>query len=339
MLGCAAVAVVVAAVWMVERQTKAGGPWVVSAWTFGDRASLEVATGARALDHVDVDWLRSRPDGSLAAPQEDAAFVRAARRAGCRVFVTLTNYDPVAGHFSTAVATAILNDDALMRRHAAAVVRHCVERGYDGLNLDWEDVRAQDRTRFSRFVELLARELHQRDLLLAVDVYPKTSEPGSWSGQQAQDWRRLGRSADELRVMTYNFSGSWSGPGALMPVDWIDAVLTFGERQVDPARLRMGIGFYGRDWQGRRTTDLTWAQAERLAHEHGVVPRRDASGELTFSYQDDGETHVVVYLDRQAVATKLDVLTERHPDVGGVACWLMGQEDPRVWPLLHRRLH
>ena len=42
------------------------------------------------------------------------------------------------------------------------------------------------------FVEELARRLHHDGRLIAVDVYPKTREPGGWDGPRAQDWRRLG---------------------------------------------------------------------------------------------------------------------------------------------------
>jgi len=69
------------------------GPYLIGAWTFGDRSSLQRAVDAEAIDEVSVDWLQSRADGGLEAPKYDAGFISLARKQDCRVFVTLTDYD------------------------------------------------------------------------------------------------------------------------------------------------------------------------------------------------------------------------------------------------------
>ena len=57
------------------------GPYLIGAWTFGDRASLQRAVDAGAIDEVSVDWLQSRADGSVEAPKADASFMsRRAKR-------------------------------------------------------------------------------------------------------------------------------------------------------------------------------------------------------------------------------------------------------------------
>ena len=58
------------------------------------------------------------------------------------------------------------------------------------------------RDAFTAFVTELARRLHDDKRLIAVDVYPKMSEPGAWDGPQSQDWKRLGREVDQFRIMT-----------------------------------------------------------------------------------------------------------------------------------------
>ena len=52
----------------------------------------------------------------------------------------------------------------------------------------------------------------------------------------------------------------------------------------------------------------------------------------------DGAAHVAFFPDERALRAKLAVLLERHPEIGGIYCWLMGQEDPAVWPLIAARL-
>lgn len=336
--GLLAIAVVFALASVLD-DDRPHGPYLIGAWTFGDRDSLEAAVGAGALDEVSADWLQSRADGSVAAPRLDAGFIEEARDKDCRVFVTLTDYNEAIHTFDPAISKAILASPQARRKHAEAVADWARDHGVDGVDVDWEAVRGSRRDQFSAFVEDLARRLHRDDRLIAVDVYPKTREPGGWDGPRAQDWERLGRAVDQFRVMTYNYSGSWSGPGPLSPPDWMDRVLTFAESQVAPRRIVMGLGFYGREWRGSATTDLVWDDVAAIRADLHPDEMRTASGELRLVYERDGASYEAFFPDATAVRAKLTMLLERHPHIRGVYAWQMGQEDPRAWRELARALH
>ena len=307
------------------------GPYLIGAWTFGDRASLDAAVKAGAIDEVSADWLQSRADGSVVAPRLDADFIAEARRKDCRVFVTLTDYDETRHTFDPAISAEILASPAARRRHAEAVAAWCRRYDVAGVDVDWEAVKGSRRDAYSAFVEELAARLHEDDRLIAVDVYPKLSEPGGWDGPRAQDWARLGRAVDQFRIMTYNYSGSWSGPGPLSPPDWMDRVLRFAETQVAPRRIVMGLGFYGREWRGSATADLVWDDVEEIRANLDPRETRTASRELYLAYRRDGSRYEAFFPDAAAVRAKVRMLLSRHPHVRGVYAWLMGQEDPRVW--------
>jgi spore germination protein len=315
------------------------GPYLIGAWTFGDRPSLDAAVKAGAIDEVSVDWLQSRADGSVTAPRLDSGFIAAAKHEDCRVFVTLTDYDEGQHTFDPAISAAILATAESRRRHAEVVTAWCKAHDVAGVDVDWEAVKGPRRDAFSAFVEELAKRLHRDDRLIAVDVYPKLKEPGGWDGPRAQDWARLGRAVDQFRVMTYNYSGSWSGPGPLSPPQWMDRVLSFAETQVAPRRIVMGLGFYGRDWHGSQTTDLVWSDVAAIRTERKPRERRPASGELLLEYKRDGAAHQAFFPDAAAVRAKLGMLLADHPHIRGVYAWQMGQEDPRVWRELRKALH
>ena len=215
----------------------------------------------------------------------------------------------------------------------------CSTIGYDGVDLDFESVPAADRDLLSSFVEELAAAVHANGLVLGIAVHPKTSEPGDWSGARAEDYARLGAAVDEFQVMTYAYSGPWSDPGPIAPPRWASRVLDFAVTQVDPAKIWMGLPFYGADWWPGGGAEITWRQATRRLRVHHRRVARSASLEARFTYRDGrGRRHVVYFQDRAALAAKLDVLTKRHPGIAGVAIWVMGGEDPRFWPHLARRL-
>ncbi|MGA9750725.1 MAG: glycosyl hydrolase family 18 protein [Acidobacteriota bacterium] len=310
-------------------------PYAVSGWSLGDGDSLNRAAQCRAIDEIDLDWFTSQKNGTVVQGYDDPALVAAARAAGLLVMATVSNWSEGKNGFDPAVPRAILRGPRKMRRHAADLAALCDSLGYDGIDLDWESLKAKERDRFSDFVEELAADLHAEGKGLAIAVHPKTSEPGDWSGAKAEDWLRLGAAVDEFKVMTYDYSGPWSPPGPIAPPDWIDAVLTFAQSEVPPEKIMMGLPFYGYDWSAGSAIGLDWADVQSLIAQYAPTVTRDPSGEETFTYTDAmGIVHTVFYQDGQSLEEKIQVLTGKHPDIRGIAIWVLEREDPSFWGLI-----
>jgi spore germination protein len=117
------------------------------------------------------------------------------------------------------------------------LVNLAITGGYDGIDLDYENLRATDRTAFTTFVREVASALHAQGKLLTVNVYAKTSEPGTWDGPRAQDWQAIGQVADQVRIMTYEYSWSTSSAGPISPVNWVNDVIAFARSQIAPEKI------------------------------------------------------------------------------------------------------
>ena len=312
----------------------------VTAWSLGDGDSLVSATGAEAVDEVDFDWYQSQEDGSVASRHENLDLVAAARNSGLNIFATVTNQPAGKLGFSRDIAAAIMASPESRRRHIENLVALAREKGFDGIDLDWEALKAEDRQPFATFVEELGAALHAEGRFLSIAVFPKTQKRGRWDTQRAMDYERLGAAVDEFKVMAYNFSGPWSDPGPQAPLAWADEVLSFAESQVPAGKIYLGIPFYGYDWHAGKATAVRSAGASEAAAQYAVKVGRDAaSGEATLRYADgEGVAHVVYYQDEKAIAAKLDQLHRKHPRIAGIAIWVMGQEDPAFWDLIARRL-
>ncbi|HTX69356.1 MAG TPA: glycosyl hydrolase family 18 protein [Thermoleophilia bacterium] len=322
------------------REPLGGRTYRVTAWTLGDAASLQAAAAAQAVDEVDFDWYHTQADGSVTAERQDPDLVGAARGHDLNLFATVTNSTTANGAFSRAVAAAVLATPDRRRRFVSDLVALVKHMGYDGVDLDWEDLKPADRAGFTTLVEELAAALHAEHRFLSIAVMPKTSEPGEWDNQKYADWRRIGEAVDEFKIMTYSYSGPWGAPGPQAPLAWVDRVLTFAERTVPPGKILMGLPFYGFDWHHGSVATVSAHRAAALAAQYGATAHRDAaSGEATMAFNDEsGAMHVVWFQDRQAVAGKLAALRERHPKVAGISAWVMGQEASGFWPLITRRL-
>ncbi len=260
--------------------------WYASWGTPGISAYESLSQNASVVNEVNPYWYALKPDGSIVPYAGDPRLLSLARRNRIRVMPLITNeFDPERVH-------RILSSRASRDAQATKLTRLVVEKGYAGIDLDYESLYASDRNRFSAFVEDLARRLHARGKKLSVDVHPKTSEPGAWSGAKAEDWRRLGRAADEFKIMTYDYhwDGSKAGPAA--PPKWVNRVLAFAETQVAPRKIRMGLPFYGRDWVGTKSKDLVHTDVVGLMDTFSPAIRRGLSGEPYFHYPSG---HTVYY--------------------------------------------
>jgi spore germination protein len=311
-----------------------------TAWSRGTGTPIDKAIAAGALDEVDFDWYRAQSDGSIVAAHEDLDLVHSTRERGLQALATVVNRPSEGGSFSGDVAAAILASPESRRRHVAALVDLALDKGYDGIDIDWEEIPPGDRDHFSAFVEELSSALHKEHRLLSIAVFPKTSEPGQWDLQKPYDYRRLGAVVDEFKIMTYSFSGPWGEPGPQMPLTWAGAVLTFAAGLVPPDKTYLGLPFYGFDWHGDDVTAVHSDDVKALAARyHPKVTRDAASNEAVLTFTDEsGLEHVVYFQDRVAIAAKIEMLRDAHPDLAGVAAWELLDEDPGFWRVIGRRL-
>lgn len=322
---------------ILDREPAEAAPrYKVSVWypgwgTAGSSDYQSVSRNISMISNVSPYWYALKPDGSVAAYEwaEDKKLLSLARENHKPVTPLVTNeFDPDR-------VSRMLSTESSRAAHVANLVNLVVSNGYAGLDLDYEMLRAKDRDRFSLFVESLASRLHNRGKTLSIAVHPKTSEPGTWDGPKAQDWKRLGRAVDEFRIMTYNYHWNGSEAGPASPPGWLDDVLTFAESRVAPYKIRMGLPFYGRVWKGTDAQDLVHAEVRGLIDKHSAEVRRDSSGETYFKYAGG---HTVYFQDPRSLSTKLDVLIRKHPKVGGVAIWHVGGESQRYWNKINDKL-
>jgi spore germination protein len=303
-------------------------------------ASLHWAVAARAIDEVDLDWWHQRADGSLVPELASPAFVVQAHADHLQVFATITNRRSDDAPFDPAIAAAILATPASRAASVARLVTLCRQRSYDGIDLDWESLRAGDRDAFSAYVRLLGAELHAAGRRLSIAVYAKSRDypAGPEAGAMAaEDYGALGQAADEFKLMTYAQHNGYTGPGPISSPAYMAPVLAYAERHVPARKIWLGVPFFGLGW-GSGVSYLLWTDAEALLAATHAALQRSYSGEALFRYTAAGVGHTVYFQDRSAVASVLRFAGEQQPRIAGIAIWVMGGEDPGFWPVVHRTL-
>ena len=148
----------------------------------------------------------------------------------------------------------MLHSPELMAAHVTAIVALVQRNQYAGIDLDYENLHAADRQAFSTFVTRLAHALHAKGKVLSVAVFAKTTNAGTDPRNVAQDYAAIGRAADQVRLMAYDYHWESSAPGPVAPISWVRAVLRYAKTQIPASKIILGVPLYGYDWVGRHGT-------------------------------------------------------------------------------------
>jgi spore germination protein len=294
-----------------------------SVWmTPWDAASIASVEANRAsISELNPVWFRITPQGTIEMNwNADKPFDPQGRR----LVPTIQNANQ--GEFDSGLAK-VLADPELRRRHAEELVQLVLDKHYDGIDIDYERLPSTSRGDLNVFLALLSGRLHQHRKELSVTLHPKTNDRADWAGPGGQDWRFIGKVADSVKVMAYDYHYSSSEPGPLAPLAWLDEIARYADATIGHHKVLIALPWYGYDWSGGHGSTVGYSDATKLAADHNVVVQRDENGEPFFHYDD----HVVFFQDATSYGRKLDVLTRHHRSIAGFAHWRAGKEDPASW--------
>jgi spore germination protein YaaH len=168
-------------------------------------------------------------------------------------------------------------------------------------------------------------------------LFAKASDAGYAPRNVAQDYAAIGRVADQVRLMGYDYHWNSSPAGPIAPVSWIRAVLQYAKTQIPPSKIVLGVPLYGYDWVGDHGESVTWRQAVQLASEHHATIHYDTSSQAPwFAYTAVGGRHTVWFENAQSSRAKFGLA--QQAGIGGVYLWMYGNGEPSTWSVLHQVL-
>ncbi|MFW5896695.1 MAG: glycosyl hydrolase family 18 protein [Bacillota bacterium] len=280
--------------------------------------------------------LEMHDDGYIVGSGYDSPFLFswASESKNRRTLVRITN-----GSFCPDLAKKILNDPVHTER-ALEVIGTILERGYDGVDLNFESVRPEDRNALNNFVaELRAR--YGEDYLITMPVHAKLWDgPNHW--YYAYDYETLGRLVDYLIPMAYDQHWSTASPGPVAAAWWVENVIRYTLTQVPREKVLLGVPFYGYDWEDvddpHRARAYTWPSCLDRAGRFGAqIEWSDGDSVPYYRYADeDGKKRIVYFENEESLAAKLELVTDYG--LAGVSFWRLGQEHPDAWGVINEML-
>ena len=278
------------------------------------------------------------PQGGL-VPLDDQALIDAAKSMRVRPILHLSTLTQ-EGTFSNELAHTVLTDGAVQNRLAASLLETIQQKGYRGLDVDFEFVYPEDASAYAAFIARMRESLSPLGLPVFVALVPKTSADQRGELYEGHDYRLLGEAADFVFLMTYEWGYTYGPPMAVAPLRNVELVVDYALSEIPAEKIWMGIPNYGYDWtlpfrQGDRAQSISNQEAVALAVQNRVAIRLDQAAQSPwFRYVDgQGREHEVWFEDARSIRAKLELARSRG--LYGVGYWNLMRPFPQNWALLN----
>ena len=256
------------------------------------------------------------PEGAL-VPMDDERLLALAEDYGVRPFLHLSTL-MAAGTFSAAQAAVVLRSETLQRTLAEAALQKMQEKGYQGLDVDFEYLGQELAEAYAQFLTLLHERLAPYGLPLIAALAPKTSADQPGTLYEGHDYAAVASACDAVLLMTYEWGYTYGPPMAVAPIGAVRRVVEFALTQMEPGKILLGFPNYAYDWTLPFTAGATRAQsigneaAPLLAAQYGAEIQFDEQAQTPyFTYLDEaGQPHEVWFEDARSALAKFGLLTE-----------------------------
>ena len=185
------------------------------------------------------------PSGGL-VPLGDEMLLAAAGRYGVTPWMHLSTLTE-AGNFSSALGRQLLTDPEGQAMLIQSVERTMLNKGYRGLDVDFEYLPADLAQPYAAFITALRARLAPYGWPVTVAVAPKRSSDQPGLLYEGHDYPALGAAADFVLLMTYEWGYTYGPPMAVAPLPQVQQVLSYALSVIPAEKLFLGVPTYGYD--------------------------------------------------------------------------------------------
>ncbi len=281
-------------------------------------------------------------EGDLIFPTLDDTFmIEAALTVGVSPVLTLTPIGP-DGRFSNYLITSMVNNSDAWENLIGQLVETVQEKGFRGVDIDFEYILAEDAEAFAEFVGNVRLAINEIGYPVSVALAPKTSDDQPGLLYAGKNYALLGEAADKVLLMTYEWGYTYGPPMAVAPINKVREVVEYALTRIPAYKVNLGIPNYGYDWPLPFEQGVTAAktigniEAVRIAIENDAQIQFDTTAMSPyFRYVKDGVEHEVWFEDVRSMEAKFNLV--REFDLRGMGYWQIMKLFRANWLLLSDR--
>ena len=266
-------------------------------------------------------------------------YIEWAHNNGYKVWAMVSNaYETNMIETTSKIMNSYKNRQALIEK----IVNACVEYKLDGINIDFENMKKEDKDMYSRFIIELTPRLKEIGLVTSVDV---TAPDGGETWSMCFDRHVIGDVADYIVFMAYDeYGSSGSKAGTTAGYNWVQTNLNkfLKTEEIESNKIVLAVPFY----------TVLWTESSDGTVKGSVVNMKDVNKVLPSNvtkkwlddlkqnyveYEEKGTTKKMWIEDLNSMKERLSLVSSNN--LGGVAGWAKDREDPNVWEIIKNALN
>lgn len=278
-------------------------------------------------------------EGDLIPPQvDDTRMIQEALIQGTAPILVLTPFDQT-GMFNNYLISEITQNMTAQQNLIDQMLSVMEEKGFVGIDLDFEYILPQDRVAYADFVANVRAQAAPKGYTVSVALAPKTSANQKGLLYEGKDYKLLGAAADSVLLMTYEWGYTYGPPMAVAPINKVREVVEYAITEIPTEKIDLGIPNYGYDWtlpfvQGSsKARTIGNVEAVKIAIENDAVIQFDETAMSPFfHYEKDGVQHEVWFEDVRSIREKFHLIAEYG--LRGMGYWQIMKLFRANWLLL-----
>ncbi len=284
-------------------------------------------------------------DGTLIVPQGgDEEIISIASEYGTIPLLVLTSLSK-DGNFSSELASDVLSSREFSETVINNVVETVREKGYGGVDVDFEYIPRERANDYVNFVNRLSEALGE-EYVVFVSLAPKYEGDQPGLLYEGHDYRGLGEAADRLLLMTYEWGYTYGPPLPVSPINEVRRIIDYAVTVIPRDKIMVGIPNYGYDWslpyvrgESRAQSLSNTAAVERALDRNAEIQYDETAQAPFFTYYDrpvsyrDAVEHIVWFENARSSEAALRLVSEYG--LFGVGIWNIMNYFPSLWLVMN----
>ena len=267
------------------------------------------------------------------------AYIEWAHNNGYKVWPMVQN----AGTGMTEVTSKLVNSYKNRQTFIDELVTICVKYKLDGLNIDFENMKEEDKDMFSRLIIELTPRLNDMGLEVSVDVTAPDGDP-NWS--LCFDRNVIGDVANYIVFMAYDQYGSSSNKaGTTAGYNWVKVSLNkfLTTEDIESDKIILAIPLYTKLWTEDSDGNVVKQIPVSIKNVDNILPDNvskkwdDNLKQYYVEYTENGYTKKMWVEDKESLSAKITLITDNK--LAGVASWKKDFETEDFWSFLDEKIN
>lgn len=296
-------------------------------WQYGSNLKT-LGDKIEGVDVVSPTWYELQNTSGEISSKFSQDYYNKAKANGYEIWPIITNGID-STNYMPGDTSAMLNSEQSRENFIKNLLKIAKNNKLDGINIDFESMKEEDRLVYTQFIRELAPILRNEGIKVSVDMYFVSYI----------DRKGIGAASDYVILMGYDQRGNWSSEaGSISEISWvennIDALIN--SSNIPAEKIILGVPFYSRLWtqksgNSKPTTKVYSMQdcQDFLKTNNLTATLDEKSGQNYAEYTKGSVTYKLWLEDTESLRKRVDLVNKYN--LSGISGWQKGLETDDVW--------